>query len=919
VTLAIPLFLMVALATMFTLRRFRTGTAGTQGGRVSMLGLILLPVVVCSLAQGRRFLTDIQFDERTPKSLGREGQSLLESSATVSHSDLVVLYRLFAEVTLAPTYSQQYLISKERRAQFVSKNKLATNPTRRSADEEEESPAAAPFSNPLDYIPVMFSDLSENEMSRFLTARLKWIHPVNEVPGEDAGLALPGLTARQRIENLTDGRVLVVLTDQDLLRQQFLSHFQYSPVVKNTFAEKKDDDPQSTVSVMLQKVFGNTDQISASSFKDVYPISQLRDYPQALVHELALPFTEEAYVAFCDYRAYSARLAVRDGGQVLSSLLSTFESLDSEQQRAVAHYVSLAPKPQAVISTLAAVSSVDFPPPGAQLQLRSVGERIEELAAGRTPTTAGGHEAEAALAQKVFAATARSADSRLQVVALLKQADPAASVSRLLTKQVLDLSEQISQKLNSEQQGLYIQLTFNPIRRAASELIKDMPEQARQLLTSYVALTPEEQDKVLHYLALGLYRSGGEYSLNPLKQMIVQAQSVSDLLGHLTSFAIFFPLFLIAAGVGYFGAGRLVALDRLRLRTEQEASVDDASQLSTEFVDLVGRRSDIERATRLTRRGRSTVALTGKRGSGKSRLLREIFRSETASRSVGVWIDCPTRYEQDEFVSAMLERLAMAVEARTAKQIGIPNVRVRRLNDLLFREMLAIYSCMSMCLLLGFYSVFSATPRPDLLSLWAPIWLMALPALSLLVFERHSQTAPSNFVSNDDHNYDTSVLYEKTAAVLRYLSGRSSGRLGARYGVNEGVRIAILSVVGLIFMYFAVEALFYKPAGGLMGAMGIPLPSRYQEIALALSFGFFWVVIYLSTKRGDSIPEGTSLITLVEAYRQYAKDAVFRLAKQALGSETRGIVVCIDELDKITNVDDMRQFIRTIKTITSVR
>lgn len=65
-TLAIPLFLMVALATMFTLRRFRTGTAGTQGGRVSMLGLILLPVVVCSLAQGRRFLTDIQFDERTP-------------------------------------------------------------------------------------------------------------------------------------------------------------------------------------------------------------------------------------------------------------------------------------------------------------------------------------------------------------------------------------------------------------------------------------------------------------------------------------------------------------------------------------------------------------------------------------------------------------------------------------------------------------------------------------------------------------------------------------------------------------------------------------------------------------------------------------------------------------------------------------
>ncbi|MGJ5674108.1 MAG: hypothetical protein ACR9NN_10930 [Nostochopsis sp.] len=63
---------------------------------------------------------------------------------------------------------------------------------------------------------------------------------------------------------------------------------------------------------------------------------------------------------------------------------------------------------------------------------------------------------------------------------------------------------------------------------------------------------------------------------------------------------------------------------------------------------------------------------------------------------------------------------------------------------------------------------------------------------------------------------------------------------------------------------------------------------------------------------------GYSLITLVSEYREFLEKVVYRIRKGALGvrpDEDFEIIVCIDELDKIVEPAELRNFIRRIKVI----
>jgi hypothetical protein len=145
--------------------------------------------------------------------------------------------------------------------------------------------------------------------------------------------------------------------------------------------------------------------------------------------------------------------------------------------------------------------------------------------------------------------------------------------------------------------------------------------------------------------------------------------------------------------LGIIGARRLAARDRLRQRALRENDLNQPSSISREIVELVGREADLQRVLRLAHRNRSTIAITGRRGSGKSRLLREIYRREVETGRIGIWIDCPHNYAKEDFLSALLEALALRVETITAGLMGLKSLAIRRLELQSLRETGIILHC----------------------------------------------------------------------------------------------------------------------------------------------------------------------------------------------------------------------------------
>jgi hypothetical protein len=85
-----------------------------------------------------------------------------------------------------------------------------------------------------------------------------------------------------------------------------------------------------------------------------------------------------------------------------------------------------------------------------------------------------------------------------------------------------------------------------------------------------------------------------------------------------------------------------------------------------------------------------------------------------------------------------------------------------------------------------------------------------------------------------------------------------------------------------------------------------------------MSFAFGTMVQLLIRKRTQNIPSGNSLMTLVSEYRRFLEKTVYRIRNGALGTPEQNnfeVVICIDELDKITDMTKLKSFVTRIKSI----
>src|SRR5262249_7777992 len=137
---------------------------------------------------------------------------------------------------------------------------------------------------------------------------------------------------------------------------------------------------------------------------------------------------------------------------------------------------------------------------------------------------------------------------RTQLLDLMKQQNAEVPVTMLFTKPALRFSQAISAKLTEDQQRSFFSLLADPTRFVLTGVLESDSalSQIKPAYQSFVALDPKGMEGVLHHLAIRLYRTEGPDSVGAIKQMVIDADTLSEPLGIFYSFILFLPLFLSA-------------------------------------------------------------------------------------------------------------------------------------------------------------------------------------------------------------------------------------------------------------------------------------------------------------------------------------------------------------------------------------
>jgi KAP family P-loop domain len=246
--------------------------------------------------------------------------------------------------------------------------------------------------------------------------------------------------------------------------------------------------------------------------------------------------------------------------------------------------------------------------------------------------------------------------------------------------------------------------------------------------------------------------------------------------------------------------------------------------------------------------------LYGPRGSGKSWLMHRAIAEVEGKGGLGLWFPCPRKYDATDFLLTLTDNLANAVERRFARKKAI----VSRLSRLRNYFAIAVTTLLVFALILdgayGLTSLGKASSHP--LNSFAQVYPTWLWILIAIgVFT----IAVVSVI----------VFIYKTAATGSLLSDASTLRERVRFSANTKLTAAF----------------------DISGSQSI-VPSVSQS------------------RERNLLERPVTVASLVFEFRNFAANIVKQLDKPLL--------ICIDELDKIDNTDEVRSLLRDIKGIFEV-
>ncbi|HEX7332415.1 MAG TPA: hypothetical protein VF290_13010 [Pyrinomonadaceae bacterium] len=774
-----------------------------------------------------------------------------------------------------------------------------------------------------------FDALDVNEQQEYLAQRLNWIHPVGLPSQVQAGIQLPGLSATDRFEAISSIRIIQVLDDQENLRtklfQEFDKQLDYPREVRNAFREADEYGNQYAPSYNPRRTRPR------NLFKPVlFPKLDPNPNNSRLIEQLALPFEVEAYVAYRQYKRLAHSLIKRIfkdkiGEEESERIANSFEELGDQTQEAFLVYVVYNSESQGVYQMLIDLhdKKVDFTP-----LLNSKDPLVVDALKSLLDKSSATHSDPQIQQIANGINSIASAGSKRIFRELLAREELKTPIKYLFDPKIFELVDQINKNL-TDQRREFFDAVADPVwlvsKDAAATAVTKNGSNANlpQVLEKFRSLTENDQNQLLHHLAISLYQPGGDNSLDPIRLLVVEAKAYSKPAALITASLLSLPLLLIAVFVGGFFARKLVARDRMRELVQKEtlAYPEEESTFGTP-VELMGRDDLLKVLLGLTKRGWSTIGVVGRRGVGKSRLLRAMLQTGYEPQSkplVKVWVSSPSKFHEEDFISSMLERLAFSTESAIASYLRVRPISIRRIEVRAAQVGTWLFIGALFVLTILIYSMASRLTRPDIIITWIPI--LAIVCTSVGFFLSYmSNLQPvdlSSWLQRDrTHNPHTVMLYREVYAVLTYLRRRNAENRRDRLWARGLPRWGLLLLFGLAFIYCAAVSIsIIDDAPSVTYALPYVLIAALALVA--------WLYVYLHSSAGGHLEsaQGQSLMSLIAEYRAFASTIVYRLRQGALGRTTEhgfSVLVCVDELDKIVDFEDIRTFVRRIKAIFEV-
>ncbi len=778
---------------------------------------------------------------------------------------------------------------------------------------------------------VTYFQLSDvNNKQKYIVERLNWIHPVGLENQTQATTYLPGTTAEERFNRTQLFRMFTLLYDQANLRQKILKEFDEYPEREiREFFRERDDRLDSRL-----RLLRGLESSSESEWyrPTLFPQFESNVNNTQLQVQLTLPTNQEAYVAYKNYRTLAALLIKQNfrdrvAEPKLDELSATFTSLDDVTQDAFLNYViKHKGAPDAIYQML-----LDFEPIASDFSVFANSQdpfATEKLASMFEGKRLENTELQT-LYDKIYNLQRRAARDAL--LDLLKNESPDFPVKKIFQPQVFTLVNQINQYLGADKTDFFNSVA-DPIWLVVQNLARTTgvrtnaaagEKHLEGYLNTFRSLDQTDQAGLLQQLAITLYQPGGQFSLDPVRLLVAQAQSWNDGVALICAAIISLPPLVLCVFLGGFLSTKLVARDRMRELIQEETTTFpvDASALGTP-VELFGRDDTLRNLRNLAERGWSTIGIVGRRGVGKSRLLFALYEdkfAESVTPTIKVWVSSPSKFQEEDFIYSIFERLALSTEATIANYLNAKPLSVRRMESRGAQVGGWLYAGTLILLAFLVFQMYDRLTRADIIITWLPILGIVCTSLWLFLdyLSRLQPVDLSSWLQRDrSHNPHTVMLYKEVYDVLKNLRERARVTTGKSFNSGNLLRIAALILLSILCVTSAV--IIFMDLDRRVIASRI-----FVLLILFLLCGGGWIYLF---QRGGSHDEkgtiyGKSLMSLVADYRAFATTIVYRLRQGALGHKAErkfSVLICVDELDKVVDFEEIRAFVRRIKAIFEV-
>ena len=909
--LMFPLFVLVLLATTSAIYHFGNPLSKNTPHRSRYKVILLLSglLIISSITLGQQYVDNVSQDDLTPKFTGNQIDKAEEVLSNLREKKLPergLFYRLGSEIALSEYYRNNYFQVLSSITEFSENNDQARNDI-------------------LNSLKIYFNDSPINPLP-YLADRLLWIHPTVREGNTQLNIELPGKTAQERLKTLSNRRIIYAMLVQSNILSKFLPIFNYSTDVTKFWDVEQKTKPQDIL-FSKEKTESEKFRNRRKELENLFPPLLNKNYTYFLRQELALPNSEEAYIVYSAYAKFAPSPQIKN-------LKNEFYNLPPLSQRAFITYIAenyiVEKNGQEIYKNYNILSNIRSKIPDEDKtkfpELQEVSSTdilsLATLIDSNTNANPVSQKMTPNLrkfANAIYSILKGDKQGRKEFRELLNSDIPEVSVSHLFNQKIYDLIDSIESELDNEDKINLFSILRDPVTPTIQKIVATLPSYDAQkqwltsLLTEFTELTPENQEAILHHLAIATYRAQGVHSLDALPLLIFQAQSLSYWLAFLCATILMLPIIALATLSGGFFGSKLVERDRIRELIAVERSYGEQINQSHTMgipVELRGRENLIKRLRNLSGRGWSTIAVVGRRGIGKSRILYELYQPTiVTSPNYGVkaWISAPSQYQEEDFIESILEQLAFNAEKAVADYLGALPFAVRQLEGLLASSGLVIFIVATSIIAAQLFIIQESLDRPEVMITWFPILLVIVASIiCLIVYISHLQPLDlSPWLENDrSHSPDTVLLYRRIQEIFKHISFRhiQTNTISRLIGQGKS-KLTIISeliavVVGIFFFILLIEVLFWI----VIIALLVWIFTSYKK----------------RTRKGFTSERGASLMSLIAEYRNFATTVVYRLEQGALGQGSKNVMICIDELDKIVELDELRNFLRRMKGIFEV-